>query len=115
MSISRRVFVKSGGLALVSFGLDPLFVARAAFSSYEPLPPHATCCRPVLECLFQRGAADGRKVNVPHGHPIYYQERPPITRPEKAVLEVDRYFRLHPGLAPLRPVWPAKTRGATHP
>ena len=39
MSISRRVFVKSGGLALVSFGLDPLFLARAAFASSCPLAP----------------------------------------------------------------------------
>ena len=30
MAISRRVFVKSGGLALFSLGLDPLFLARAA-------------------------------------------------------------------------------------
>ena len=37
MSITRRVFVKSGGLALFSFGLDPLFLARAAFASYRPL------------------------------------------------------------------------------
>src|SRR5438034_2773988 len=75
MSISRRVFVKSGGLALVSFGLDPLFLARAAFTSYEPMPPHAACCRPVLVCLFQRGAVDGLNMIVPHGDPIYYQER----------------------------------------
>ena len=39
VSISRRVFVKSGGLALFSVGLDPLFLARAVFTSYKPLPP----------------------------------------------------------------------------
>src|SRR5439155_1630396 len=102
MSISRRVFVKSGGLALVSFGLDPLFVARAAFTSYEPLPPHAACCRPVLVCLFQRGAVDGLNMIVPHGDPIYYQERPRIAVPEKDVLDLDGYFGLHPGLAALK-------------
>src|SRR2546426_5639182 len=104
MSISRRVFVKSGGLALVSFGLDPLFVARAAFTSYEPLPPHAACCRPVLVCLFQRGAVDGLNMIVPHGDPIYYQERPRIAVPEKDVLDLDGYFGLHPGLAALKPL-----------
>ena len=34
--VSRRAFLRSGALALVSFGLDPLFVARAAFAR-EPL------------------------------------------------------------------------------
>src|SRR5213594_1402937 len=114
MSISRRVFVKSGGLALVSFGLDPLFLARAAFTSYEPLPPHAACCRPVLVCLFQRGAVDGLNMIVPHGDPIYYQERPRIAVPEKDVLDLDGYFGLHPGLAALKPLWEAKTLAAIH-
>src|SRR5216110_4097102 len=114
MSISRRVFVKSGGLALVSFGLDPLFLARAAFTSYEPMPPHAACCRPVLVCLFQRGAVDGLNMIVPHGDPIYYQERPRIAVPEKDVLDLDGYFGLHPGLAALKPLWEAKTLAAIH-
>src|SRR5262245_23671888 len=34
--IDRRVFVKAGGLALVSLGLDPLFLARAAFAARRP-------------------------------------------------------------------------------
>src|SRR6266550_1577334 len=114
MSISRRVFVKSGGLALFSFGLDPLFLARAALSSYEPLPSHAACCRPVLVCLFQRGAVDGLNMIVHHGDPIYYQERPRIAVPEKDVLDLDGYFGLHPGLAALKPLWEAKTLAAIH-
>ena len=36
MTISRRVFVKSGGLALFSLGSDPLFLARAAFEITVP-------------------------------------------------------------------------------
>src|SRR5438309_9674222 len=103
MSISRRVFVKSGGLALVSFGLDPLFVARAAFSSYEPLPPHAACCRPVLVCLFQPGAVDGLNRIVPLGDPIYLQERPRIAVPEQAVLDLAGDLGLHPGHAAPKP------------
>ena len=34
--MERRVFVKSGGLALVSLGLDPLFLARAVFADFTP-------------------------------------------------------------------------------
>src|SRR6266705_2279495 len=85
MSISRRVFVRSGGLALFSLGLDPLFLARAAFASYRPLPPSTALSRPILVCLFQRGAVD-----------------------------LDGYFGLHPGLAALKPLWEAKTLAAIH-
>ena len=48
MAISRRVFVKSGGLALFSLGLDPLFLERAAFASYRPLPSSTVLYRHCL-------------------------------------------------------------------
>ena len=53
MTISRRVFVKAGGLALVSVGLEPLFLERAAYALRRPF---AAPRRPILVCLFQRGA-----------------------------------------------------------
>ena len=114
MSISRRVFVKSGGLALFSFGLDPLFLARAAFASYRPLPPSTVFSRPILVCLFQRGAVDGLNMIVPHGDPVYYRERPRIAVPEKDVLDLDGYFGLHPRLAPIKPLWDSKSLAAIH-
>ncbi len=114
MSISRRVFVKSGGLALFSFGLDPLFLARAAFASYRPLPPSTVFSRPILVCLFQRGAVDGLNMIVPHGDPLYYRERPRIAVPEKDVLDLDGYFGLHPRLAPIKPLWDSKSLAVIH-
>ncbi len=112
MTISRRVFVKSGGLALVSFGLDPLFLARAAFATnrLSGYPPN----RPVLVCLFQRGAVDGLNMIVPHGDPMYYRERPRIAVPANDVIDLDGYFGLHPRLAPLKPLWDAKTLAVIH-
>src|SRR5436309_947719 len=94
MSISRRVFVKSGGLALFSVGLDPLFLARAALASSRPLPSLTASARPVLVCLFQRGAVDGLNMIVPHGDPSYYRERPRIAVPRADVLDLDGYFGL---------------------
>src|SRR5260370_31774217 len=93
MTISRRVFVKSGGLALFSLGLDPLFLARAAFAVRPSAGPSD---RRILVCLFQRGAVDGLNMIVPHGDPTSYRQPPRIAVPQKDVLDPDRYFSLHP-------------------
>ena len=112
MSLTRRVFVRSGGLALFSVGLDPLFLARAALASSRPLPSLTASARPVLVCLFQRGAVDGLNMIVPHGDPSYYRERPRIAVPRADVLDLDGYFGLHPRLAALKPLWDDKSLAA---
>src|SRR5437879_10092307 len=112
MTISRRVFVRAGGLALVSLGLDPLFLARAAFASRRPTVRPSD--RPILVCLFQRGAVDGLNMIVPHGEPAYYQERPRIAIPAADVVDLDGHFGLHPSLAPLKALWDNKTLAAIH-
>jgi uncharacterized protein (DUF1501 family) len=104
MTISRRVFVRAGALGLVSLGLDPLFLSRAAYASRPTaLPPS----RRTLVCLFQRGAVDGLSMIVPHGDEQYYRERPRIAIPRSAVVDLDGHFGLHPRLAPLKPFWDA--------
>src|SRR2546427_7273872 len=117
MTISRRVFVKSGGLALFSLGLDPLFLARAAYAASNRLtayPPN----RPLLICLFQRGAVDGLNMIVPHGDPFYYRERPRIAIPRPGTtggaLDLDGHFGLHPALAPLLPLYQSGALAAVH-
>src|SRR6266581_1211049 len=112
MSISRRVFVKSGGLALVSLGLDPLFLARAAFASGRRAIGPAD--HPILVCLFQRGAVDGLNMIVPYGEPAYYQERPRIAVPANIVVDLDGHFGLHPSLAPLKELWDNRSLAAIH-
>src|SRR2546427_12352660 len=114
MSISRRVFVKTGGLALVSLGLDPLFLARSVFARYRPLPPPTASDRPILVCLFQRGAVDGLNMIVPHGEPAYYQDRPRIAIPAADVVDLDGHFGLHPSLAPLKELWDNRSLAAIH-
>src|SRR2546428_2418161 len=114
MWVSRRVCVKSGGLALVSWGLDPLSPARAAFASYRPLPPLTASDRPILVCLFQRGAVDGLNMVVPHGESLYYRERPRIAVPASDVVDLDGHFGLHPRLAALKPLWDNKSLGVIH-
>ena len=67
---SRRVFIRTGGLAMVSFGFAPRFVGRALGATVP-----STGGRKVLVCVFQRGAVDGLNMIVPHGDKEYYKAR----------------------------------------
>jgi len=111
MTITRRAFMRGGALALVSFGLDPLFLDRAA---YAVARPHGLAARRTLVCLFQRGAVDGLNMVVPHGERLYYAERPRIAIPQTAVLDLDGHFGLHPGLRPLLPFWENASLAVVH-
>ena len=106
--MNRRVFVRSGALALVTLGLDPTFLRRTAFAAQLTRARGGR----VLIVLFQRGAADGLNVVVPHGDDDYYRLRPGIGIPRPSrlaggdgALDLDGFFGLHPALAPLRPLY----------
>ncbi len=75
--INRRFFLKSGGLAVVALGSGllpfPRFLVRAATA--------ARVQGKKLVVVFQRGAADGLNVVVPHGEKTYYDLRPTIAIP----------------------------------
>ena len=104
--MDRRVFMKSGALALVTMGLSPALLRRTVYGLSLP----AAAKGKVLIVLFQRGAADALNVVVPHGDAAYYRLRPSIAiaRPSLAAgaagaLDLDGSFGLHPALAKLRP------------
>ena len=112
--MDRRVFVKSGALALVTMGLSPSFLRRMAYGmELKNVPKGKT-----LVCLFQRGAADGLNVVVPHGEKSYYDMRPTIAvaRPGQpaGAIDLDGFFGLHPSLAPLKPLWDQKLLAPIH-
>src|SRR3954469_7278635 len=98
--IDRRVFVKAGALALVSLGLDPIFLTRAAYAVQRP--GGIAGRKKTLVCIFQRGAVDGLNMIVPHGDPFYYRDRPRIGIPRPGAtggaVDLDGYFGLHPAL-----------------
>lgn len=110
--LSRRVFLRTGGLALVSFGLDPLFLDRAAYALAPAIGRRAA--GKTLVCLFQRGAVDGLNMVVPHGDALYYRERPRIAVPRDKVVDLDGHFGLHPALAPLKAYWDNGTLALVH-
>ena len=105
--MQRRIFLKSGALALVTMGLSPRFLRRAVLYAET----RAASRGKTLICLFQRGAADALNVVVPHGDPFYYSLRPSIAiaAPARAAadgaLDLDGFFGLHPALAPLMPLY----------
>lgn len=98
---SRRLFLKSGALALVSLGFAPSFLARSVEA--------ARARRKLLIAIFQRGAVDGLNMVVPYGEADYYRARPTIAvaRPGGAegAVNLDGFFGLHPRMAPLVPWW----------
>ncbi len=112
MNVSRRVFVRAGGLALVSLGLDPLFLDRAAYALGSRAVPAAH--GRTLVCLFQRGAVDGLSMIAPHGDPYYYRERPGIAIEAHDLIDLDGHFGLHPRLAALKPLWDNKSLAVVH-
>src|SRR5216683_2431463 len=104
MKISRRVFVKSGGVAMIGMSTIPAFLQRAVAAT--PMPN-----KKKLIVVFQRGAADGLNIVVPFGEENYYRIRPTIAIPQPrngadgAAVDLDGYFGLHPSLAPLGPLF----------
>jgi len=112
--ISRRVLLRNGGMALLSLGFAPAFVARTAAAGATR--------RKLLITIFQRGAADGLNIVVPFAERDYYAARPtiaiaPPTRTaggDGAALDLDGFFGLHPRLGPLLPLWQQRSLAIVH-
>src|ERR1700733_5610306 len=114
--MERRVFVRSGALALVTLGLARRFLRRPAYGMELPAAQRGK----TLIVLFQRGAADALNVVVPHGDAAYYGLRPSIgiARPSgnipNAAIDLDGFFGFHPALAPFKPLYDRGLLGAIH-
>jgi uncharacterized protein (DUF1501 family) len=109
MSISRRIFLRNGALAVVGTAALPSFLTRAAFGSLENGGRTKR-----LVVIFQRGAADGLNIVVPHGESPYYAMRPSINIPKRTVLDLDGFFGLHPSLAAFQPLWQQRQLAIVH-
>jgi len=109
MSITRRIFLRNSALAVVGTAAVPSFLTRAAFGSVE-LGTRTNR----LVVIFQRGAADGLNIVVPHGERAYYAMRPSINIPRNDVLDLDGFFGLHPSLASLQPIWNQRHLAIVH-
>src|SRR5262250_3144009 len=106
MAITRRVFMKGGAMALVGTAAIPSFLTRAAFGIDRAL----SNSKKRLVVLFQRGAADGLNIVVPHGEQAYYAMRPSIAIPRPrnngdGVIDLDGFFGLHPSISAFKSLW----------
>ncbi len=88
MSITRRIFLRNSALAVVGTAAVPGFLTRAAFGAVEAASGKR------LVVIFQRGAADGLNIVVPHGEPQYYAMRPSINIPRKVCDRSRRILRI---------------------
>ena len=94
---------------MVGVGSAPLWLQRAALADDAPGRR-----RKVLVAIFQRGAADGLNIVVPHAEKRYYNLRPTISVPQSTVIDLDGFFGLHPSLAPLKPLWDRQQLAIVH-
>jgi uncharacterized protein (DUF1501 family) len=113
---TRRIFLKHAGLAMVGVGSAPLWLERALYAADAP-----GARKKILVAIFQRGAADGLNIVVPHGEQRYYAMRPTIAvprpsgaDPRNSALDLDGFFGLHPALAPLQPLYAAQHLAIVH-
>src|SRR5690348_14191608 len=109
MSITRRVFLKRSALAVIGTAAIPSFLTRAVMGAEIP-----DAGRKRLVIIFQRGAADGLNIVIPHGEPQYYAMRPSINIPRNSVLDLDGSFGLHPAMASLQTLWNQKHLAVVH-
>src|ERR1043165_2000561 len=117
MAISRRYFLKSTGMALVSYAAMPSFLLRASNAQKNG---GLSKDQPIIIAIFQRGAADGISMVVPFGDKHYYELRPQIAIPapgsngEESAVDLDGFFGLHPSLSSLKRMYDEQRLAIIH-
>jgi len=110
--MNRRTFLRCGACSLVALAGPPRFLIRTAAA--------AAARGKVLVAVFQRGAVDGLSMIVPYGDAAYAAARqtialrPPMRGESDRALDLDGFFALHPGLAPLVPLWENRSLAIVH-
>src|SRR5881409_285481 len=109
--MNRRTFLRCGACSLVALAGPPRFLIRTAAAAARGK---------VLVAVFQRGAVDGLSMIVPYGDAAYAAARqtialrPPMRGESDRAVDLDGFFALHPGLAPLVPLWESRSLAIVH-
>jgi uncharacterized protein (DUF1501 family) len=100
--------MKGGAMAVVGTAAIPSFLTRVALGAVQAGSSKR------LVVIFQRGAADGLNIVVPHAERQYYAMRPTINIPRQQVIDLNGFFGLHPSLAPFQPLWDQRHLAIVH-
>ncbi|MFV1602242.1 MULTISPECIES: DUF1501 domain-containing protein [unclassified Phaeobacter] len=104
--LTRRGFLARSGLIGCSLAASPLLTPV----SFAAAPWDSR-----LVVIILRGGMDAIDVVQPYGDPAYAGLRSSLRGgPQNGGLDLDGYFSLHPGLAPLMPLWRAEQLGFIH-
>jgi len=118
--VSRRGFLKSGGLALIGVGLMggiPAFVAEAAAGNKRRAGAGK---KKIMVCIFQRGAMDGLMAVTPFTDENLKAARPTLflsaanSAPGKSLIDLDGRFGLHPSMSSFAPLFKDKRLAIVH-
>ncbi|WP_256002040.1 DUF1501 domain-containing protein [Pedobacter deserti] len=116
--ISRRGFIKGGGLALfgISIGGIPGFLAEAVAGVQAP---GLFKRRKIMVCIFQRGAMDGLMALTPFNDQHLKAARPglfmtPAKGSGKSLIDLDGTFGLHPSMSVFEPLFREKRMAMVH-
>jgi uncharacterized protein (DUF1501 family) len=113
MEVSRRGFLKRGGIALFGVGLMcgiPSFLVEAAARSSFGGPYKR---KRVLVCIFQRGAMDGLMAVSPFGDANLKLARPNLLL-NSGMIDLDGRWGLHPGMKAFEPLFREGRLGIVH-
>jgi len=108
MQMNRRFFLHKGALAIAGTSAIPSFLVRSVLAQSQNAPNRR------LVVIFQRGAADGLNIVVPHREKNYYSMRPSIAIPQNQVVDLDGFFGLHPSLAAFKPLYDQRHLAVIH-
>jgi uncharacterized protein (DUF1501 family) len=117
--VTRRGFLKAGGLTLLGIGIGgvPSFMARAASSSKIMAPYRKN---KILVCIFQRGAMDGLMAVMPFTDIYLKAARPTLfmsaakEKADKPLIDLDGRFGLHPSMQVFESLFHEKQLAIVH-
>ncbi len=118
--LSRRGFLKGGGLALFGIGMAggiPGFITQAAAENKLYIPYKR---KKILVCIFQRGAMDGLMAVTPFTDQFLKDARPTLfmsaakSSTGSPLIDLDGRFGLHPSMAVFSQLFKDKQLAVVH-
>lgn len=105
--LSRRNFIKIGGVMTMAGAMAPAFIAK----TLDAAGPSLSNNQKALVVVQLTGGNDGLNTVIPYADSTYYSVRPTIGIPADQVLKLDDQLGLNPGMKGLKSLWDAGQLG----